>query len=107
MQDNTLKALHPNNAAVNGISKSIEGILPKNFIPQNPLPDTPSIALFEESLRERLEAFALDAQEALGYSMQTDMETLQERLELQMNQLRHLINEIRLLHWLHSMNKEQ
>ena len=107
MQDNTLKALHPNNAPVNGIPQSIEGILPKKFTPQRPLPDTPSIAMFEESLRERLEAFALDAQEALGYSMQTDIETLQECLELQMNQLRHLINEVRLLHWLSSMNKEQ
>ena len=107
MQDNTLKALGANPASVNDIPLSIEGILPKNFTPQRPLPDTPSIALFEESLRERLEAFALDAQEALGYSMQTDIDTLQEQLELQQNQLRHLINEVRLLHWLHSINKEQ
>jgi len=46
------------------------------------LPDTPSVSLFEESLRARLEAFSLDAQAALEHSIQTDLATLQEQLEL-------------------------
>ena len=82
MQDNTRKALGANNAAVNGIPKNIKDVLPKDFVPQTPLPDTPSVTLFEESLRARLEAFSLDAQAALEHSIQTDLATLQEQLEL-------------------------
>ena len=90
MQDNMNEALHPNNAT--------------EQTPPTPLPDTLSVDMFEESLRVRLEAFALDAQDALGYSIQTDTETLKERLELQMSQLSHLINEVNLLHWLKLAN---
>lgn len=90
MQDNMNEALHPNNAT--------------GHAPQTPLPDTLSVDMFEESLRVRLEAFALDAQGALGFSIQTDTETLKERLELQMSQLSHLINEVNLLHWLKLAN---
>ncbi len=100
MQDKTCKALGANNAAVNRIPKSIEGVFPQDFVPQTPLPDTPSVSLFEESLRGRLEAFSLDAQAALEHSIQTDLITLQEQLELQQIQLRYLLNEIHLLHWL-------
>ena len=63
-------------------------------------PNLPSLSLFEESLRVRLEEFALDAQIPLDHYLKADLETVQEQIELQMHQLRFLLNEIRLLEML-------
>jgi hypothetical protein len=60
----------------------------------------PSLEMFEEGLRVRLEAFALDDQAVCNYSAQTDLDTLESHLELQQIQLNFLLNDIRCLRWI-------
>lgn len=93
MQDTILKVTFANNAEAN------DTVCPK-------LP-TPSIALFEESLRARLETLALDAHDHLQYSLQTNAEDLLEQLEIQTNELGFLINNIRWFQWCNEKLKEE
>lgn len=89
MQDSILKALHTSNDA---------GNCEANHCP--PPAKQPSISLLEQNLRVRIEIFSLDAQEVLSYSAQADLPTLQEQLELQLDQLHHFINELQWVQWL-------
>ena len=65
----------------------------------NAYPDyqKPSLSLFEESVRIRLELFSLDAHIPLENYLNQDFETVEEQLDLQIDQLRFLLNEVRLL----------
>lgn len=90
MQDTTCGGANPNNPQVNNNSNSAT----------LPLPDAAIISRFEESLRLRLNLFALDVHDNLKYSLQTETDDLQEQLEIQQNQLGNLINDLRLFHWL-------
>lgn len=99
MQDSTFEAFDANNAFVNNLKGKIAETVNTPCETPPTTVNVPSIAMFEASLRERLEIFALDTQEALSYSVQTDVETLKEQLELQLNQLQHLLNEVHLLSW--------
>jgi hypothetical protein len=61
----------------------------------------PSIELFEEGLRVRLELFGLDDQAICAYSAQASLDRLESHLEeLQQVQLKFLLNDIRCLRWL-------
>jgi uncharacterized coiled-coil protein SlyX len=95
MQDTIFNFFNPNQAEVNDtVSTSV-------------LPNAAIISRFEESLRVRLEGFALDAHEVLTYSLNHNLATLQEHLELQQNQLDYLINDLRLLQWLTDKREAQ
>jgi hypothetical protein len=59
-----------------------------------------SISLLEESLRVRLEAFAFEDREMFEYTAQRDLSTLQNQLELQLLQIKYLLNEIDTVHLL-------
>ncbi len=57
----------------------------------------PSLALFEQSIRVRLEALALDADLPLECYQNADLDAVQENLEMQLLQLQFLLNEVHLL----------
>jgi hypothetical protein len=85
MQGTTLNVFFAKNTATN----------------HEPLPPLkmPPIASFEASLHLRLETFALDVQDNLKHSLTTEAEDLQEQLEIQLNQLQHLLNDVRWFRW--------
>jgi hypothetical protein len=60
----------------------------------------PSLDMFEEALRVRLEAFALDDQAICTFSAQAGLDALESHLELQQIQLNFLLNDIRCLRWI-------
>ena len=68
-----------------------------------------SISLLEESLRVRLEAFAFEDRELFEYSAENDLSVLQNQLELQLLQIKYLLNEIDTVHLLkkHKLVPEQ
>ena len=85
MQGTTLNVFFAKNTATN----------------HEPLPPLkmPPIASFEASLNLRLETFALDVQDNLKHSLTTGAEDLQEQLEIQLNQLQHLLNDVQWFRW--------
>lgn len=61
----------------------------------------PSIKLFEEGLRVRLESFDFDVQDICAYSAQASLARLESHLEkIQEVHLKFLFNDIRCLRWL-------
>ena len=58
---------------------------------------TPSLALFEERVRIRLEQFALNAQTPLEHYQQHNEEAISDYLELALIELRILHNDLQLL----------
>ena len=59
--------------------------------------NAPSLALFEKSIRVRLEALALDADLPLECYQNADLDAVQANLEMQLLQLQFLLNEVHLL----------
>ncbi len=62
-----------------------------------PPAQTPSITLFAEGIRVRLEQFILNAQNLLDHYQQDDYEKITDNLELTALELRYLLNEMYLL----------
>lgn len=61
----------------------------------------PSIELFEEGLRVRLESFGFDGQDIFAYSTQASLARLESHLEeIQQVHLKFLLNDIRCLRWI-------
>ncbi len=60
----------------------------------------PSLPVFEQSFRVRLEAFVMEAHKPLDHYQAADWEATQEQLELHLLQLQFLLNDIRMIqHW--------
>lgn len=71
-----------------------------NPVAQNSNASQLSISLLEESLRARLEAFAFEGREVFEYGAQNDLYALQNQLELQLLQIKYLLNELQAVHLL-------
>jgi len=65
-----------------------------HFLPST---QTPSISLFAEGIRVRLEQFILNAQNLLEHYQQDGYEKITDDLELTHMELRYLLNEMYLL----------